>query len=101
MALARKITWAKRARLFCVARLRLSDPGDTALAAELGLSVRAVQYHLRQLKLRIHVNRERRPLVIPRAWLFQSAPDDATGEPEPESADPGTLAPQGAPAADD
>lgn len=78
MAAPGKINWQKRSRLFEVARLRNTDPGDRGLAAELGITVRAVQYHLRQLRLRISVTRVRSPPIIPRAWLFESSCDAAT-----------------------
>ena len=64
------LTPAGRATLRRIARLRLQDPGDRALADALGISVRAVQYHL--LNLRNSVKFYHSDTVLPLAWVVES-----------------------------
>lgn len=56
MASPWKLTARLRSRLYRVARLRNLIPTDAELAQELGISVRAVQWHLSKWKLRYCVD---------------------------------------------
>jgi ABC-type enterobactin transport system permease subunit len=86
MAAGWKLTPQKKARLALVARLRWMDPGDADLARELGVSIRAVQYHLN--RLRVSVTYLPQGAVIPLSWMVESQHDgDAVADdPAPDGA---------------
>ncbi len=86
MASGWKITPRGHLRIYEVARMRDSVPTDDELAAELGLSKRAVQWHLKQERLRTLgafllprrvTRRLSRVRVIPRGGSRDTRADDS------------------------